>query len=266
MAIGVTGYQGKIGSLLVKLPGYVGLDCDVESTPSIEKELRKHNVDIIVNCAAISSPDQCELDYNKAISVNVHGLNNLHAVFGLKVLNIGSDFVFGNTKWFLPKESTKPSLPMGAYAFSKLGAESISNVWGGKTIRLSRTVSMSDIDLSFYVSNPNSIHHIPNFLTRNYLHRDFAVTGIDHFVRHWDTMPKMLHYAGTDNVSMYKFVRWIFQYKGLSVENILPRGFYISGGTSRPKRGGLNVSLAKKLKFPMFSATDTVSKLGDENV
>lgn len=266
----VTGYKGKLGRLLVERPNFVPIDCDITSLYSIQVakgEIEKDfDIDVIVNCAAISSIDECEKNYQRAIDVNVHGLANLHKVFGERVLNIGTDQIFSG-RWspFSHIESSKPD-PINSYGFSKLGAESVSEAFGGKTIRLSRTVSLKDRDIENYLSTLNlgRIIEVPDFLHRNYLHREFAVQGIQYFVDNYDKMPSVVNYGGLNNISFYDFMSKL-------VENIM-RGTLLRvhsrrtdlGGSPRPHYAGFSVDLAKKLGFPMRNIVDTVSKLGED--
>lgn len=262
---GVVGYKGKIGSLLLQRPDFVFLDCDVTDIDSIKRQVGvKGELDVVVNCAAISSIEKCEEDYKKAIEVNCHGLTNLHRVFGSRVLNISSDHVFDGRKWMLPKEDTAQS-PINSYGMTKLASEMVSLAFEGKTIRLSRTVSHldSDIDQYFYALENSEYIEVPDFLSRNYIHRDFAVDGIVYMAKNWDKMPQMVHYAGTENVTMYSFIKMVAVDAGFRPQDVTKRGKYNDSLAPRPRKGGLNISLAKSLGFPMYNISDTVSKVVD---
>ena len=261
---GIVGYRGKLGRLLLERPNFVFLDCDITDIASIERQFPDGTteLDLIVNCAAISSIDECESDYKRAIKVNVHGLYNLHRVFGKRVLNISSDQVFSGNSWLLPSETTFRN-PVNNYGFTKLGAEDISRMWGGKTLRLSRSVSMSDPDMASYeeyLSRGEQIE-VPTFLKRNYLHRTQAVDGIEFFVNNYDNMPSVVNYGSLDNVSNFTLLKSYAAAK--DQDGVLPRRF-VMPGSPRPLKGGFRVSLAKKLGFPMYKLSDTVSRLVEE--
>jgi dTDP-4-dehydrorhamnose reductase len=266
----VVGYKGKLGSLLIQRSNFFPLECDVTHPADIEYQLGKHlidleDVDVVVNCAGMSSIDECEKNYQKAIDVNVHGLQNLHQVFGERVLNISSDHIFSGKGWYLPKETVKAS-PICAYGFTKMGAEAISEVNDGKTIRLSRCVSLSDPDMVEYLTNcTNGVDsHVPSFFRRNYIHPEFAVDGIEYMANHWDSISEdLVNYASMDNWSMYVFVHGLVDAVGLDSGLIVPRHQYTLDAP-RPKHGGLNVGLADKLGFPIYSVADTISRLVDE--
>ena len=80
-------------------------------------------LDLIVNCEEYV-PDDWGEEYKKAIEANVRGLYNLHRYFGNRVLTISTTEVTKNQKSFTP------------YTFSKFGAEAVSQVNGGKIVRI----------------------------------------------------------------------------------------------------------------------------------
>lgn len=260
--IGVVGYKGKLGSLLVRKPNFVPVDCDITDLPKLLMTRdRIGEVDLIVNCAAISSVAECEKRYWKALEVNAQGLLNLHKAFGERVLNLSSDQVFSGDSWLLPREGTDQK-PINNYGLTKFGAEATSHVKGGKTIRLSRSISVMDLDISDYLWN---LQHrkpisVPTFFYRNYIHRHFVVDGIEHFANHYDTMPEIVNYAGSENISMWDLVRQIGKQFGLDI-SLIEKNKQYDPVEPRPQRGGFSVALAKKLGFPMYSISDTVSRM-----
>lgn len=260
---GVVGYKGKIGSLLVQRADFVPMGCDITNVADLVAY--HEQFDVIVNCAAISSIDECEGDYQKAINVNVHGISNLHRVFGKRVLNISSDHIFNGRSWMLPKENTTPS-PINSYGLTKFASEGVSQAFGGKTIRLSRTVSAEDIDIKGHLLGLSSgfEESVPDFFSRNYLHREMAAAGIAYMVHHWDDMPEVVNYAGTDNVTMFSFIKMVAMEVGIDVSKLKKRSTYLDNLVPRPRKGGLNISLARSLGFPMFNISDTVAKVCEE--
>lgn len=267
--IGITGYKGKIGSLLIRRANFVSLDCDITNIQSVEKAITGagKDLDLIVNCAGVADIEECANNFPRAIEVNVRGLHNIHKVFGSRVVNISSDMVFSGKSWWLPSEETKKS-PINSYGFTKVGGEAISGIQGGKTIRLSRTVSVWDTDIRKYLHllSENESVSVPTFFHRNYVHRKFAVDGIEWFANNFDEMPEIVNYGGLDNFSMYEFVLLLARKVYGEKVGVLPNDNYVvrSNLSPRPKRGGFKVSLASKLNFPMYSLEDTLEKLFEE--
>jgi len=270
--IGVTGCHGKLGKLLLEKPNFVALGCDVTDVGSIETSKRVAEnlwgeLDLVVNCAALSGIEDCAQSYDLAIKVNVRGLSKLHKVFGERVLNISTDQVFSGKSWWLPNENTKVS-PINNYGWSKVGAEAISKVNNGKILRLSRTVSVHDNDIYDYLRRLDFGHKIqvPSFFHRNYIHRNLAVDGIEYFANHYDEMPSIVHYAGAENYPMDTFMSLVAQTLDLDSKLVQSRTNYIvdANCSPRPKNGGFKVDLAKKLGFPMHSLDETLAELYEE--
>lgn len=255
---GIVGHQGRLGQLLIKLADFVPLDCDITDANSVETAIAVvgKNLDLIVNCAGLPV-DECEKNEKRAFEVNVRGLSNLHSVFGNRVLNISSDHVFSGNSWFLPKENTGQN-PVNVYGFSKFGAEAISKFSGGKTIRLSRTLSIYDNDIGNYLlqKKHKTPIQVPGFFYRNYLTQYQAVKGIEYFVRNYDKMPDIVNYGGLDNVSMWEMVSLI-----ANPTKVEKREKNWDTQAPRPRRGGFNISLAKKLGFPMYDKYTVANSL-----
>jgi len=280
--VAVTGFKGKLGRLLCGRSNFVGMDCDITDSISIDSSLetlQRSGVypNIIVNCAAISSIDKCEEDEKRATLVNVRGLYNLHTLFGSKVLNISSDHVFASRKPVsehpinLNDENVIENIPIefipvNQYGWSKFGAEQISKFDGGKTIRLSRSVSIEDVDLSYYLMELYAGREIlvPTFFSRNYLHREYVVNGIEYFVSHWDKMPQIVNYGAMKSVRFYDFLILLAKKFKLNSKLVIPREDYYTYMPARPRGGGLKVGLAKKLGFPMYSISDTCVRLAKD--
>lgn len=251
--------NGKLGSILKDRPNFAFLDCDITDPKSIEASLKLFRIqwgepDLIVNCAGLTSVEICEKDTSKAYLLNVRGLVNLYEVFGKRILGISTDQVFSGRGFFLPNENTKQN-PVNYYGWTKFASEQISGIYGGKTIRLSRTISMTDIDFIGYMSQ---LTHklpidIPTFFYRNYLTRSQAVDGIEYFAHNYDKMPQIVNYGGSQNVSMYQLFQELAKTLHLPVEKILPRKYELTFATPRPHRAGFNIKLAKKLGFPMYN-------------
>lgn len=262
--------NGKLGSILKNRPNFAFLDCDITDSKSIEMALKIFTVqwgtpDLIVNCAGLSSIDECGKDISKAYLLNVRGLLNLHEVFGERVLGISTDQVFPSKYIIMPHEKSKPN-PVNYYGWTKFASEQISELCDGKVLRLSRTISAFDRDFIEYISQLThglSVN-VPSFFWRNYLTRSQAVDGIEYFANNYDTMPQLLNYGGEQNVSMYKLFQELAKKLYLPVENVLPRTQDLSMETPRPHWGGFSVKFAKRLGLPMYSLSDVVTGVAEE--
>lgn len=270
---GVIGHNGKLGRLLSKRPNFVPVECDITSKDSIYEGMysafgEEQTCNVLVNCAGISSVDECEANQDRAIEVNVRGSHLLHEVYGSRVLTISSDYVFPGTGLFRPKENSLLS-PVNEYGWTKVGAEAVSNIQGGKIIRLSRSVSIEDDDIAKWLMAMyrGEEIYVPSFFHRNYLTRSQVVDGIEFFVRNYDSMPDIVHYGALDTVSMYTFMKRVAKEFKLDSNLVVENREYNPNMTSRPLRGGFKVGLANSLGFPMYFAEDAAKQLAkDANV
>jgi dTDP-4-dehydrorhamnose reductase len=76
-----------------------------------------------------------------------------------------------------------------------------------------------------------------------------------------DTVPQLLHLSGTDILSYYEFYQAVLNHYELDVSKLHPRNKELKLATPRPLRAGLNVSLAKKLGVPLYSAFEGIKAL-----
>lgn len=257
---GVVGYKGKLGSLLVRRPNFVPITCDITNIDSVKNsENSLQDVDVLVNCAAISSVDDCEAYPLHAHLMNIIGANNLMEVYGSRVLNISSDYVFGGWNFLPPTEKSNPS-PVNVYGMTKMVMEDFSKHYGAKVIRLSRTIDRTDMDIDYYFDQVlySKYTPIPAFFHRNYLTRNQAVDGIEYFVKNFSKLPALVNFGSTSPVSFYKLIIALAKQGHIHTHLFEKRNEYDSTMTPRPKKAGFGTKLAKKLGFPMYSLEDTV--------
>lgn len=259
---GVIGSNGKLGRILSERPNFVPIECDVTDIDSIRKSYAP--VDILVNCAGITSIDECELHPKHATAVNVRGVHNLHAVYGSRVLTISSDHVFNGKGWgiLLPHEGSL-TFAVNHYGWTKIGAEGVSKINRGKVIRLSRTVSLDDHDIGLWIRKMGlgKVIGVPSFFHRSYLTRSQAVDGIEYFVRNYNKMPQIVGYGSIEVTSMYRFVQQLAHRFGLDSHLVTEISEYDDKLVPRPLRGGFSTKLAKRLGFPIYRAIDVIEEL-----
>ncbi len=98
---------------------------DITDKKSLENLKRSlSSVDLIMHCAAMTDPNECELDKNSAYQTNVLGTKNIVDLaknFGAKLIYISSPMVFsGKTGDY--KEDNRPN-PVNYYAKTKYWGE-----------------------------------------------------------------------------------------------------------------------------------------------
>lgn len=253
MKIAVTGHRGKIGKFLVGY-GAEPLDCDILKPDDIRRELDRVQPDIVIHAAAVSSIDLCQRNYTRAVSVNAWGTNKLCELAENKVVLLSSEQVFDGKKGNY-SEDDEPN-PINDYGLTKLAAEGIVSMYGGKVIRLSRGVKLSDEDIKCNISG--FCVEQPDFIYRSYAHISFLAERIMQFAQNFHSMPNLLHIAGSETVSCYDFMSR-FSPMRLKARKI------DSGETPRPYKCGLNTKLSKKLGFAPITLKMTIEKIRQEH-
>jgi dTDP-4-dehydrorhamnose reductase len=251
MKISVTGANGKIGRHLVALGAYP-LICDITKPSEVHAELQRVRPDVVIHAAAISSVDECENNYEKAVAVNCWGTNQVATLaekVSAKVLLLSTEHVFDG-RWGSYKESSTPK-PVNNYGITKLAAEGIVQLYSGKVMRLSRCVRWSDPDIQQVISENIPC---PTFIKRNYLHIRFAAEAIMRCAIRFESMPPVLHYGGEERISWYNFARRINPF-------VAKRRKEEPGHSPRPYNCGFNLSLAKRFGLPMYPIKRTISML-----
>jgi dTDP-4-dehydrorhamnose reductase len=262
MKIGVIGYTGMVGSVLVER-GYKPIKVDITKLEEVKDYFRKNKLDCVVYAAGFTDVDKCEEEMDKAFAVNVLGVNHVLQSYRGNFVYISSDHVFdGKRNWFNRGYSEKhdPN-PLNTYGRTKLGGEFITSTLIefmthkplGKVIRTSKLFNKK------YVLDKLQKKEVSDVLRRTFLHVNHFCVGLAYFIEHWDDMPELLHISGADNLTHYQFLFHCADKLGLPSPD--PRKHQLRDATSRPIRGGLNVSLAKSLGVPVYSAYEGVKLL-----
>lgn len=135
MRILLLGANGMLGSSLKILlnkaypKSIVALgrsECDISSLEEC-KEIIEHRVkpDFVINAAAFTNVDACEVSTKEAFSANAEGPKNLAICckkVGSRLIHFSTDYVFDGRKQVPYTETDKPN-PINAYGESKLAGE-----------------------------------------------------------------------------------------------------------------------------------------------
>ena len=134
MKIMITGDKGQLGTDCTKVLGetheVLGFDIDevdITKLPDIESLVQQFRPNIIVNCAAYTRVDDCEIEKELAWKANVTGAENLAKCvdkYGDRLIHISTDYVFdGRKKVPEPYVETDKTNPISSYGRSKLEGE-----------------------------------------------------------------------------------------------------------------------------------------------
>jgi len=269
MKIAVAGHKGFVGSELIKR-GCVPLDCDTTKRNSVEYEVNRLSPDVIIYAAVEDNVEWCEENPKGAYNTNVQGVVNVTDYFGGVFIYLSSVHVFSGSRYFDYSEKQKPD-PISVFGFTKWGGEIATDVSSflckrAIVIRTSKLFNYESLQYDIFFDALGNGYEIEksDLIKRSFLYLPHFVNGLmkifdDISDTTWeDDIPDLLHIAGTDTMSYYKF--WDMIAMGLDIDPNLvePAKF---GETDVPNRGGLSTSLAKKLGIPLYSASDGIKEM-----
>ncbi len=136
MKILVTGGKGQLGTDAVEVLGESHevlaagrSEADITDSAAVDRLVAGFRPDVVLNCAAYTRVDDCEVQRGRAFAVNVTGPGNLARSiqrYGGKLIHISTDYVFDGMRE-VPKpyvEDDEPA-PVSYYGQTKLEGERI---------------------------------------------------------------------------------------------------------------------------------------------
>jgi dTDP-4-dehydrorhamnose reductase len=105
--------------------GYGRSELDITDTAAVRTALRKHEPEVVVNCAAWTAVDDAETHEDAALQVNGHAVAGLAAACAdhrSTLVQVSTDYVFDGASRRRYGEADPPS-PRTAYGRSKLAGE-----------------------------------------------------------------------------------------------------------------------------------------------
>jgi dTDP-4-dehydrorhamnose reductase len=129
----VLGAGGMLGHAVTEtleqvFPGTISAtraEIDVSDRFRLEAEIERLRPDLIINCAAYTDVDGCEIDRHRARQVNAEGPENVAraaAASGCPIVHISTDFVFDGRKGE-PYSEDDPPAPLSEYGRTKYDGE-----------------------------------------------------------------------------------------------------------------------------------------------
>ena len=132
----ITGSKGQLGSdcarVLSEAHEVMAIDLDeldITILSDAERLIRQFSPNIIINCAAYTQVDNCEIEKELAWKVNVNGAENLAQSMekhGGRLIHISTDYVFDGRKK-IPRpyiEADEPN-PVSFYGVTKQESEKV---------------------------------------------------------------------------------------------------------------------------------------------
>lgn len=109
--------------------GYIYESLDITSKQEIEKTIKKHEPDVVINTAAMTNVDACESKKEECWALNVTAVQHLVDVLEKEkkdtlLIHLSTDFIFDGDKGSEYVETDQPN-PQSYYALSKYESEKI---------------------------------------------------------------------------------------------------------------------------------------------
>lgn len=168
--------------------------------------------DIVVVAAAISSPDICAREYERAYNINVTGtvafIKRVMAC-GAKVIFFSSDTVYGQTVEMADEFS--PVYPVGPYGAMKRAVEvEFSGCEAFKAIRLSYVFSFADKFSQYLIAcaEKGQVAEVFTPFSRCVVYREDVIEGVVKLVENWSSIDSgIVNFCGPELVAREDFVR-----------------------------------------------------------
>jgi dTDP-4-dehydrorhamnose reductase len=226
--------------------------------------------DIIINTAAFTHVDNCELQKKICWQVNVKGVENLAKIarkYQIFLVSYSTDFIFDGKKG--PYCEDDKSNPVGYYGKCKLASEKVMVEIGGEFSILRTCVlygTGNHVKHNFFLwvfdnlKKGNSIQVVTDQFNNPTLVEDLA-QGTALAVE--QEAKGIYHIAGGNYLNRYDFACEIAEKFDFNKEKILPiQTSQLKQTAVRPPLGGLRIELAeKKLKYNPRSLTDAIAYL-----
>lgn len=262
MKIVVTGAAGMLGRAVLaqwsaqgaSVAGFDHRTLDITDESNLNIAFERERPDILVNCAAWTDVDGCELNADRARTVNARGPELLAIACrqaGAQLITISTDYIFDGEKEGFYTQRDQPN-PRSVYAASKLeGERRAQTAWadtivvrsgyifgsGGRNFlstlvaRARRGEALKAINDSF--GTPT---YAPDLARQLYRISQIAIPGIYHVVN-----------AG-DGTSFEGFARWALEVGGLNDYELESTSVKtLSRPAPRPRNSRLRCVAAKAL-------------------
>ena len=230
------------------------LPMDITHPAELHQQIKTAKADIIVHAAAMSKPDDCELNREKAFAVNVKGTADLleaAAVQKAYFLFLSTDFIFDGMKGMYHEED-EPG-PVNYYGQTKLEAEMLTRQYPFE-YSIARTVLV-------YGNNRSGRKNILG-MVKERLEKGEVFKVVDDQLRTptfiedlslgiWKMIEQrstgIFHLAGEEHMTPYEMAVRTARFLGLDI-NLLQRvnASTFTEPAKRPLKTGFTITKAKK--------------------
>jgi len=260
----ITGANGRLGGNLCerlnKEHKILGADkdlADITDYSAISEIIFDSNPNIIIHTAAYTDVDGCQIDPDKAYSVNARGTENISIAAqknNSAVIYISTDYVFDGEKDQPYKESDLPN-PVNIYGKTKLEGEKIiqnilkryliirtSWLFGGRESFVEHIIKKSkQLDAISVVKDKYSVP------TYAYDLADTIAKLINYF-RNDNSWGEIYHITNSGSCSWFEYAKKILEYIKIEDVEIIPiKQHELGFKASRPKNSVLDNTKYKEI-------------------
>ena len=286
MRILITGAFGQIGTAVSRkletqfdvirtgrnLPGrQKGHLLDVRDKILVQNIIDVVAPDLIINLAALTNVDDCELNPDLAKEINIAGVQHLCDAFSGKIIHLSTDYVFNGVNGPYSEESTVA--PINVYGETKLASERILLNENPNHLILRGNVIYGDsttTHASFFNWVVNSLKNsieikVVNDQINNPTWVDSMADIISHCIH--QKLSGIFHWGDADLLSRYNFAVKIADKFELDKKLIHPITTpELDQPAARPLKSGLNSNkLVGLLKVVQPAIDDCLDAIRDKN-
>lgn len=264
MKVGVTGYRGRLGSVLVSEFGCEPIQSDITKPEMLEEEINRLKPDKVIHCAAYTDVDGCERDVERAIAVNVRGTYNLRTIFKGHLIYLSTDYIFDGKRGPY-SEKVRPN-PLNEYGLTKLGGE-VSTTFFDEPTTIVRMTCLygASLDRDRVAQELSILKEGWTFAATP------SITGNPSYVPHiayaimqlclLNNPPKIINVAGKNVISRYNFACMVAETFGYSLKMIKKTDNFNGILAPHPKKGGLKTNYAEKLGINIKTVHEGLEEL-----
>lgn len=209
--------------------GYISLD--ITRHEDVKQIFTDFTPDVVVNCAAMTHVDQCELNKKECWDVNVNAVENLVRICRLhstRLIHVSTDFIFDGSSG--PYRETDRPNPVNYYGKSKIASENAVRALPDGLWTIVRTVlvyghayNLSRSNIALWVMDSLAAGQDINVVTdqvRSPTYVDDLASGIERTIRYDKT--GVFHISGREQLSVYDFALRIADHLGHDKKLVSP--------------------------------------------
>lgn len=234
---------------------------DLLDKEKLETFISSFKPEVIINTAAYTDVDGCEIDKEKAWKVNVDGVRNLVNVCKeanhqnashIKLVHLSTDYIFDGKKG--PYSEDDLPNPLSYYGKTKLESEKTINenlddfiiVRSNVLYGWGKNVKSNFVLWAINKLKENQKINVVNDQYNNPTLADNLACAVVELIS--NKFSGVINIAGREYLSRYDFALKIAEKFGLNKENILPiQTSQLHQPAPRPLKGGLKIEFAQKI-------------------